>query len=100
MSTNEQLFAKREKRFNDVVALRRPDRVPVIPLITHYFPTKIKGISNKEAGYDCALRHGAVKEATLEFGWDMCPHERRVLVPQLRCSGHHPDPLAGRRLGG
>ncbi len=73
MKTNDQLFAEREKRFNDVVALRKPDRVPVIPLVTHYFPTRIKGISHKEAGYDCALRHRAVKEATLEFGWDMCP---------------------------
>ena len=73
MKTNSQLFAEREKRFNDVVALKKPDRVPVIPLITHYFPTRIKGISHRDAGYDCALRHRAVKEATLEFGWDMCP---------------------------
>jgi hypothetical protein len=73
MKTEDQLLAEREKRFNDVLALRKPDRVPVIPLITHYFPTKIKGISNKDAGYDCALRHQAVKEATLEFGWDLCP---------------------------
>ncbi len=37
--------------------------VPVIPpLITHYFPTQIKGVSNKEAGYDCALRLRAVRE--------------------------------------
>ena len=37
------LYAEREKRFQDIVALRKPDRVPVIPLVTHYFPTKIKG---------------------------------------------------------
>ncbi len=73
MTTGDRLYLEREGRFNDVVALRKPDRVPVIPLITHYFPTQIKGVSNKEAGYDCALRLRAVREATVEFGWDMCP---------------------------
>jgi hypothetical protein len=44
------MCAAREKRFNDIVALKKPDRVPVIPLITHYFPTKIRGVSNRDAG--------------------------------------------------
>lgn len=64
------LYTEREKRFNDIVALRKPDRVPVIPLVTHYFPTKIKGVSNRNAGYDHALRYRCMKEADLEFGWD------------------------------
>lgn len=66
----EQLYAEREKRFNDIVALRKPDRVPVIPLVVHYFPTKTKGISNRDAGYDDRLRYQSAKEAALEFGWD------------------------------
>jgi hypothetical protein len=41
------LYAEREKRFNDIVALKKPDRVPVTPLVTHYFPTKIRGVSNR-----------------------------------------------------
>ena len=64
------LYAEREQRFNDIVALKKPDRIPVIPLVTHYFPTKIKGVSNRDAGYDHALRYRCMKEAVLEFGWD------------------------------
>jgi hypothetical protein len=69
----EQLYAEREQRFNDIVALKKPDRVPIVPLVTHYFPTKIKGVSNREAGYDNAVRYAAMREATQEFGWDFAP---------------------------
>jgi hypothetical protein len=68
-----ELYAERERRFNDVVALRKPDRVPVIPMVNHYFPTKLKGVSNMVAGYDSALRYSALREATVQFGWDMGP---------------------------
>jgi hypothetical protein len=69
----EALYAERERRFNDVVALRKPDRVPVIPLITHYFPTKIRGISNRDAGYRFDLLYQSMAEAAIEFGWDFAP---------------------------
>ncbi len=65
-----KLYAEREKRFNDIVALKKPDRVPVVPLVTHYFPTRVKGISNRDAGYRPDLRYQCMKEADLEFGWD------------------------------
>ncbi len=39
----EELFAEREKRFNDAVALRKPDRVPVLALFT-LFTAKYAGI--------------------------------------------------------
>ncbi len=67
------LKQEREQRFNDIVALRKPDRVPVIPLVTHYFPTRVKGVSNKDAGYDHALRYRCMKEAVVDFGWDFAP---------------------------
>ena len=69
----EELFKQREQRFNDVVALRKPDRVPVMPLYVHNFPTHIKGISNKDAGFDHETRWQATKEATLRFGWNFAP---------------------------
>ncbi len=65
-----RLYVEREQRFKDIVALKKPDRVAVIPLVTHYFPTKIKGVSNRDAGYDLDLRYRCMKEANLEFGWD------------------------------
>ena len=44
-----------------------------MPLVAHYFPTKIKGISNRDTGYDHELRLRSMREATVEFGWDMVP---------------------------
>jgi hypothetical protein len=73
LGTNAELYAQREQRFNDVVALKKPDRVPLVPLVQHYFPTRIKGISNRDAGYDHTLRMDALRDATLEFGWDFAP---------------------------
>ncbi len=70
---NAELLREREQRFNDIVALRRPDRVPVIPLVVQYFPTRIAGISNRDAGYDHAARFRCLKEATLRFDWDWAP---------------------------
>jgi hypothetical protein len=45
------MLALREERFNDIVALKRPDRVPVVPLCPQYFATRIAGVSNRDAGY-------------------------------------------------
>lgn len=72
-ATPEQLFADREQRFNDIVALKKPDRVPVMPLYVHNFATRIKGMSNEEAGYDHQARWRATKEATISFGWNFAP---------------------------
>jgi hypothetical protein len=44
-----------------------------VPLVQHYFPTRIKGISNRDAGYNHTVRMDALREATLEFGWDFAP---------------------------
>lgn len=70
-SNAEDLYAEREQRFNDIVALRKPDRVPVIPLNCHYFPTRVRGVTNRDAGYDSEARYRCLTEANIEFGWDM-----------------------------
>jgi uroporphyrinogen-III decarboxylase len=44
-------FLTRAKRMDDAMHLRKPDRVPVAPLVVTYYATKIKGISNKDAMY-------------------------------------------------
>ena len=51
-AAGEELYKQREQRFNDIVALKRPDRVPIVPHVIHYFATKWKGISNRDAGFD------------------------------------------------
>jgi len=71
--TAEELFKQREQRFNDVVTLRKPDRVPLVPLGCGYFADLWKGYSYKEAGYNNPQHYAAIRDATIEFGWDMMP---------------------------
>jgi hypothetical protein len=66
-------YAQREQRFNDVIALKKPDRTPLVPLGQHYMSTRLRGISNRDAGDDHTLRFDTLRDDTLEFGWDFAP---------------------------
>jgi hypothetical protein len=70
--TPQELYAEREKRYNDAVALRKPDRVPVVGFVD-FFPTRYKGMTNKQAMYDYEATAKAYLDVTLEFDWDMAP---------------------------
>jgi len=70
--TPQQLYAEREKRYNDAVALRKPDRVPVVGFVD-FFPTRYKRMTNKQAMYDYEATAKAYLDVTLEFDWDMAP---------------------------
>ena len=68
----ELLFEERERRFRDAVALRKPDRVPVV-LGAEFFMTKHQGLTNKQAMYDYELMAQAWKASVIDFDWDMAP---------------------------
>ncbi|MBI5445157.1 MAG: hypothetical protein HY900_28595 [Deltaproteobacteria bacterium] len=70
MSVSDNGYEARRKRVEDAIALRKPDRVPVVPLMTHYFGTRIAGISNRESQYDVEKRCAALREATLRYDFD------------------------------
>ena len=72
-STGEELYKQREQRFNDIVALKKPDHVPVIGHTIHYFADLWKGYSHKEAGFNHPQHYAAIREATIEFGWEFEP---------------------------
>ena len=63
-------YLARQKRFDDSLNLRKPDWAPFAPLVVHYYPTKIKGISNRDAHYDMGNTIQAWKKATIRYGWD------------------------------
>ncbi len=63
-------YLARQKRLDDAVNLRRPDRIPVAPLVVHFYPTKIKGISNKDAQYNLELRFKVWQETIVRYNWD------------------------------
>ena len=47
----ETIFRERERRVSDAVALKEPDRVPMM-LLSGFFPARYAGITCEEAMYD------------------------------------------------
>ncbi len=70
MTNGEILFQEREKRFNDAVALKKPDRVP-IAVLWDYFPARRKGISVKTAMYDHQVMFDAWVDCMQHFAPDL-----------------------------
>jgi hypothetical protein len=62
-------FEVREKRLADAAALRRPDRVPVAPLV-HYYANVSQRVGNDAMHYDLALRNRVFRDTTVEHDWD------------------------------
>ena len=64
-------YLARQNRMFDAISLSKPDRVPVAPMVVHYYPTRAKGITNKEAMYNFAQSNEIWKETTLKHNWDV-----------------------------
>ena len=68
-------FLARQQRLDDALHLRQPDRVPVAPVVVHYYVTKQHGVSNKDAMYNQAQTHRLWRDAAIEYNWDAAvPH--------------------------
>jgi uroporphyrinogen-III decarboxylase len=65
----EELFQEREKRIQDVVSLKVPDRVP-LRFSLAYFPAKYCGITTKAAFYDAVQWKWACKKTLIDFDAD------------------------------
>ncbi|MCX6006944.1 MAG: hypothetical protein NTZ34_06745 [Chloroflexi bacterium] len=68
--TPDVLYSEREKRINDAIQLKVPDRVPFFPL-TPVIAAKYAGISMKEAFYDPAIWYNANKQMNIELQPDI-----------------------------
>ena len=64
-------YQARQQRLLDAISLTRPDRVPVAPMVIHYYPTRIKGVSNKAAMYNIHQSVEIWKETTIKHNWDV-----------------------------
>ena len=73
--TPQELYAQREQRFNDIVALKKPDRVPLVPLVRPLLPRRASRASPTAtpATTTSVRMDQRCSEATLEFGWDFAP---------------------------
>jgi uroporphyrinogen-III decarboxylase len=92
-----ELYRQREKRVNDAIALRVPDRIP-IEVLFGFFPAKYSGMTVEEVMYDPEKLGEAQLKTILEFKPDMDqnPYGIRFLGPilevldfkQLKWPGH------------
>jgi hypothetical protein len=69
-STLSAEYHARRKRMDDAMSLRKPDRVPVAPLVAHFYPTTMYGISHRDAMYHLNRTYEAWKKITMEYSWD------------------------------
>ena len=67
--TPEELYQEREKRFNDAVQLKVPDRVPMAPHFL-FFGAKYGGLNCQEAMYDYDRLAEATRKAVVDFDLD------------------------------
>ncbi|MCL5734123.1 MAG: hypothetical protein M1274_00795, partial [Actinobacteria bacterium] len=83
--TCEELFAEREKRFADAIALEKPDRVPIMPLFGS-FPAHYAGITFREEFMEPRKYTESNYKAVVDFepdvavttpmtGWSLAPLE-------------------------
>jgi hypothetical protein len=93
----EDLYKERQKRFDDIVALRVPDRVPIM-VSWGFLPARQAGMTVQEMMYDPEKLWSSQWQLTLQFQPDMeqNPYGLRFLGPvlgaldfkQLRWAGH------------
>ncbi len=70
---NRSQYQERLERFEKTITFQSPDRVPVIPIDVHYFPTNLIGMSKKDATYKYEARFKAWRDMVLKFDFDMAP---------------------------
>jgi uroporphyrinogen-III decarboxylase len=101
MKTPEELYAEREKRVLDAIALKKPDRVPIMVMFG-FFPARYLGMTVEDVMYDPEKLWKAQWKTMVEFQQDMeqNPFGLRFLGPiletldfrQLKWSGHGVGP--------
>lgn len=74
-------FSAREKRIDDAVHLRKPDRIPVVPLTVGYYPTRSRGINSKTAMENLEKTLEILIETTICHGWDSGACPSGMLLP-------------------
>ena len=97
MKTPEELYTEREKRVLDTIALKKPDRVPIMVMFG-FFPARYLGMTVQDVMYDPEKLWKAQWKTMVEFQQDMeqNPFGLRFLGPildtldfkQLKWCGH------------
>ncbi len=68
--TSQELYQEREKRVLDVMALKKPDRVPIMVMFS-FFPAKYMGMTIQDVMYDPDKLWNAQWKVMMDFEQDM-----------------------------
>lgn len=95
----DELFQEREQRVNDAIALKEPDRVPVM-VLTGFFPAYYANVTCKEVMYDAQKAIYAWTRYLEDFEPDMVdnPFTTRFLGSTLECLDYKQLAWAGHGL--
>jgi uroporphyrinogen-III decarboxylase len=104
VKTAEELYEERQKRINDAIQLKEPDRVPIWFHDTGFFPAKYAGITFEEAMYDIGKLFTAYKKTMKDFEPDAFSSPYTVVhvpgethetldIKQVKWPGHGVSPL-------
>jgi hypothetical protein len=99
-SEKESLYESRQKRYDDVIALKVPDRVPVTAAF-YFFPGRYYGYTVKQLMYDPETLLDLHVKVTREFQPDVSqnPVVNTFLGPLLDALDYRQMQWAGRQLG-
>lgn len=88
-TSNTEQYTEREQRINDAIALRQPDRVPIV-LNSLFWHTKYGGLNCRDAMYDYDGLSETTKQAILELQPDayVLPHPIMALGPTMELMGY------------
>jgi len=94
-----RLYSERERRIADAIALRQPDRVPII-YNSAFFAAHYTGISFREAMYDYEALAEAFRKTVLDLEPDAAssPFPLVALGPVLELAGFHAYEWPGHGL--
>lgn len=77
MTENQRLYQEREKRVEDAIRLKKPDRVPIVTA-TEFFFIRSAGLSDAEGMYDYDRMAKAWKRSMKHYSWDMAPLQHAI----------------------
>ena len=77
MTENEKLYREREKRVADAIALKRPDRVPVVTAADLFF-IRSAGLTAAQGMYNLEEMSEAWKASMRRYNWDMAPLQQAI----------------------
>jgi hypothetical protein len=70
-SMGETLYQEKKKRIDDVISLKKTDRVPIWFQDASFFPPRYAGITAREAMYDADKAFAAYKKTFIDFDPDL-----------------------------